>query len=207
VDAFVNYSTPLYKPFNPTAAKDSIDWTTYTGLWANVPYHTTGASGDYLATDVANQPSALKGDICRFLSHQPDIPDGDWVMPTLADFNTIVTNTNTNNAWIGTAPSSGTYWHKVGDSWSAKASNSTAGTYHEWDWGASYCENGTVFPASGRRLGGNGALNDIGTGGYYWSSSLYDASLAYSLGIGSDGVGINYLARELGFPVRCVLAH
>ena len=63
--------------------------------------------------------------------------------------------------------------------------------------------NSIFFPASGRRYGTS--LDNRGTGGYYWSASLYSQTDGYSLYFNSSGVnpadGYN---RFRGFSVRAV---
>jgi hypothetical protein len=61
-----------------------------------------------------------------------------------------------------------------------------------------------IFPAAGYRNGGS--LLDVGLGGYYWGSSVYYASYAYSLFFYSGSVcpSNHDIARSSGFPVRCV---
>lgn len=56
--------------------------------------------------------------------------------------------------------------------------------------------NGYVF---------NGSLDDAGSNGYYWSSTAYSASNAYSLGFNSSSVNpSSNRVRYYGFSVRCV---
>ena len=63
----------------------------------------------------------------------------------------------------------------------------------------------TLFlPAAGNRNNANGALNNVGTNGNYWSSTT-SSSLAYNLNFNSTLVSPaiqNY--RGNGFSVRCV---
>ena len=63
--------------------------------------------------------------------------------------------------------------------------------------------NSIFFPASGRRYGTS--LSDRGTGGYYWSASLYSQTNGFYLNFNSSGVGPadNY-GRFRGFSVRAV---
>ena len=62
-----------------------------------------------------------------------------------------------------------------------------------------------VFPAAGKRNGNSGALDYIGSYGYYWSSVPVTAKYGYHLYFGSGNALINYDIRSLGFPVRAVL--
>jgi hypothetical protein len=62
---------------------------------------------------------------------------------------------------------------------------------------------GVIFPAAGLRLGGS--LYDVGVVGYYWSSSVFDATSAYYLYFNLDSVSPDdNIYRPRGFPVRCV---
>ena len=63
--------------------------------------------------------------------------------------------------------------------------------------------NSIFFPASGYRNGTS--LHDRGTGGYYWSASLYSQTRGYYLDFNSSGVHPAYYNyRFLGFSVRAV---
>ena len=63
--------------------------------------------------------------------------------------------------------------------------------------------NSIFFPASGFRDGT--ALNGRGSGGYYWSASLYSQTHGYDLYFNSGGVNPAYYDyRFLGFSVRAV---
>jgi len=62
-----------------------------------------------------------------------------------------------------------------------------------------------VFPAAGYRNGSSGALGNIRSGGYYWSSVPNSATYGYSLDFYSSSANINYNYRSNGFPVRAVL--
>ena len=63
--------------------------------------------------------------------------------------------------------------------------------------------NSIFFPASGNRYGTG--LGSRGSGGYYWSASLYSSAYGYNLNFHSGGVyPANYYDRFLGFSVRAV---
>ena len=63
--------------------------------------------------------------------------------------------------------------------------------------------NSIFFPASGHRYGTG--LYNRGSGGYYWSASLYSAAGGYRLHFDSDGVyPANVNDRFFGFSVRAV---
>ena len=52
---------------------------------------------------------------------------------------------------------------------------------------------------------GSGSVYNQDVYGYYWSSSVVDASRAYFLGLNSSGVNpTNYIVKSRGFSIRCV---
>jgi hypothetical protein len=168
-----------------------------------IPYVNTGSIP--LGTTSA---AAFKGDICRYLSGQPGIPDGDWVMPTLADFYSA-----SRSNWTGIVPNS-TYWYRQPQSggFLIPADNALTaaypdGAYHGWNWGASYSQNGTVLPASGYRNFNDGTLGNTGNIGRYWSSRVSNASFATYLDFFSSNVHTDSANRGFCFSVRCVLQH
>lgn len=61
------------------------------------------------------------------------------------------------------------------------------------------------YPASGNRYSYSGGLNNVGSYGYYWSSSPNSTAYGYSLYFYSGGVNPSSSSnRASGFPVRCV---
>ena len=115
---------------------------------------------------------------------------GNWKMPTAEDFQELIDNTD---------PGDGA---------------------NEYDWIEDY--NGTginglllksktndntiFFPASG--YCGGSSLEDVGQGGYYWSSSLYssDSNDGQGLYFGSGVLEVDGDTRFGGLPVRGVLS-
>jgi uncharacterized protein (TIGR02145 family) len=59
------------------------------------------------------------------------------------------------------------------------------------------------FPMAGSRDSSSGSLGNVGTLGYYWSSSV-SATDSRQLRFNSSGAGIFTLNRALGFSVRCI---
>ena len=59
------------------------------------------------------------------------------------------------------------------------------------------------LPAAGIRNNNNGSLNNVGTNGYYWSSTISGTS-AYDLYFNSDDYNTNNPNRANGLSVRCV---
>ena len=62
--------------------------------------------------------------------------------------------------------------------------------------------NQLFLPASGYRWGDE--LNEVGSYGYYWSSTLCGGHIAWSFFIGSKRCGMNYDHRSDGLSVRAV---
>lgn len=79
-----------------------------------------------------------------------------------------------------------------------------------WKWENSSATNSTIdltFPASGYRIYYGGSLNNVGTLGYYWSSSPNGDNNGYYLGFNSSLVFPSFGgSRAFGLPVRCVQA-
>ena len=89
-----------------------------------------------------------------------------------------------------------------------KFSGTIGNTYDATDWATAEINDGLVFlPAAGCRDGFDGStiISDVGSNGFYWSSTPIVSSNAYSLYFYSDDVGpaINY-TRNFAFAVRLV---
>ncbi|MCL2040433.1 MAG: fibrobacter succinogenes major paralogous domain-containing protein [Bacteroidales bacterium] len=66
-------------------------------------------------------------------------------------------------------------------------------------------KNSLFLPASGSRGYSNGALDVVGTVGYYWSSNAYYASHAYSLNVYRIVVTVNSnRGKSFGVSIRCI---
>ena len=64
--------------------------------------------------------------------------------------------------------------------------------------------NSIFLPAAGYRSDSDGTLSRVGTYGYYWSGTEYNASNAWTLGFSSSGVSRSYNRKALGFSFRPV---
>ncbi len=84
-------------------------------------------------------------------------------------------------------------------------------TESEWDaerqsWGSNNSAGAFAsplkLPVAGYRSSSNGSLNDVGSGGYYWSSTVSGTN-ARSLDFGSSSANMYSIIRALGYSVRC----
>jgi hypothetical protein len=218
-----NTGTPIYVydgtlgwiRTNLATAQNAYLWNTQQFSLGNnfdyIPAVTSGTAAsvaNYLASSGVHDPSTYKGDICKYLTDQNNgVPPGNWVMPTIADFGSAI-----RTAWTGTAPSNVAYWYRVPQSGGFTIDNTQTGTnfdgtYHGWDWGASYYGSDTVFPASGMRNYSTGSLGFTGYSGTYWSSSAADGTSAQHWRFETGNVSMPNTYRGYPFPVRCVLQH
>ena len=75
-----------------------------------------------------------------------------------------------------------------------------------WGWSSDWTNFWIALklPFNGYRYFSNAGVGNQGTRGYYWSSSRYDASNAYSLSLSSTSLNPqNNNSRAFGFAVRC----
>ena len=110
---------------------------------------------------------------------------GNWRMPTSAEFQTLDSLVNT--AWTTDYQGTGV----AGLVCTAKADSSKV----------------LFFPAAGRC--NDGSVGNVGSGGYYWSSSLHTSNrtIAYDLFFSSGYMDwVDYNNRNGGYAVRGVLA-
>jgi uncharacterized protein (TIGR02145 family) len=190
-----------YYPTNP-GVDDT--WTTDAALYndyADIPYASSDAAGPYARdhaylTEITNHPdtvAASKGDICVYLTNIGAAPAGKrWRMPTseefkeLADYDRVPVDPAVNFAAVSNQTADGNT--KITNGWKRKDLNRP------------------YFPASGYRDGSTGALANVGTSGYYWSSS--PASDVNGFDLYFNGATVNPAgngSRTRGFAVRCVV--
>jgi hypothetical protein len=200
-------------------------WATSHFIWnnANIPslYETdiqnnTGVSVDYFAYNTPDYTNK-KGDICRYLSHI-DAVSGEYRMPTLNELqygnsdSSNPTISYSSGNWTSSTPLVNGYWTRIGttsptNNWADISSTSTnaEGKYTGLVSGGNYSGYAT-FPASGYRTGVNGELYEVGSSGYYWSSSaVIGTNSSHFLYLSSSLLNTQAYVRHRGYSVRCVL--
>ena len=147
---------------SPLAAGDFFQW------GAKAAYG-SGMSGDECIYDDVDQLST-DNDIAYYLTY------GEWHMPSQAQFEALISPTNTTTTWVTIE--------------SAKGRLITSKV------------NGIslFFIAAGGYV--DGSLNDEGVWGHYWSTTPDDASNANDLLFSNWLIGTNKDLRELGMSVR-----
>ena len=149
--------------------------------WAKAPFN--GGNTDYNA-DAFNQ---VKDTVCPngILAKEYDtasrIMGGDWRMPTDADFQELLDNTDK-------------LWTTINGVNGYKFTSIKEG----------YQNNSIFIPAAGSC--GGGSVSGVGDGGNVWSSSLYTSSPydAWYLSFSSGGCNMNRSSRCNGQSVRGV---
>ena len=68
---------------------------------------------------------------------------------------------------------------------------------------ASAASSVLALPAAGYRSRSNGTLNDVGSSGLYWSSTVSGTGARY-LGFSSSAASMGSINRANGFSVRCI---
>ena len=116
------------------------------------------------------------------------------------------------NGWVsmfsGDGSGSATGSTTVNFQWGVDATRGTGRTYFPLGYLAdrdSPNPQTAFFPASGYRSNSSGAVCNVGSNGYFWSSSPLSVTNGYYLLFNSSSVTpSNYSNRCYGFPVRCV---
>ena len=202
--AYTNYTTEenndkgllIYKSFsitfNPEASSAftaSFDWKETGGSFNKnykAPYYEGSAYTEYKAKGAG---LANKDDAARILWQ------GTWRMPRSAEFKAL--RDATYWKWDDTDKGYYVYAPQSGDAGKKNSDNGVTGTYNK---SAALL----FFPAAG--LGTSTSLNNAGTNGYYWSSTVEPSPYAFYLIISSKNVNPqgsdNY--RYIGFSVRPV---
>ena len=138
---------------------------------------------------------------------------------------------NVNNVWVDLGLPSGTKWKNANEVNAADtvynfytydealaAFGSALPTKEQWEelknncqwtWNGSGCTvtgpNGhsIVLPAAGYR-DCNGRVGNVGSDGYYWSTTPNGSDYAWRFGFNSGGAGMGYYDRSFGGSVRLV---
>jgi hypothetical protein len=171
-NAFYPEQTPIYVPIlDPGKNYKPGRWIKTTvaeafgngATYADIPYvdrksTSSDAANSYLTDDYTGndvsggyEPSARKGDICKYLTGLPHTPDGVWRMPTSQDLRDVIGNGGIMTPLIGAkwldVTASDSFGYPGGDYLSTVAP------------GVSYGGGVTMLPANGGRdASDNGAL-------------------------------------------------
>ena len=105
---------------------------------------------------------------------------GNWRMPTQAEYQELLDNCDV--TWVSNYKGKG----GAGRLFTSKVNG-----------------NSVFFPAAGRCSGSS--VDDVGSDGYYWSSSWDSSSFAWSLRFYSGGQSLGVSSRDFGFSVRGVI--
>lgn len=155
------------------------DWTNMAKIWQ-------GTTGTLPQPNPGTIGTKGIGDPCLYYL------GSNWRLPTQAEC----------NALFGQIPAfSGSFtWGDTVPGWVK------SGAFTATDYGyAKHTKTGMQIPASGHRTSSIGALNYIGTYGYFASSSPYDDSFVYCFRFNETEIFPSYKSfRSNGFPVRCV---
>jgi hypothetical protein len=194
--------------------------------WGRIPYgdatgYSTGRDESPLTDASQALYSSYKGDICRFLTEKGVSGlKKSWVMPKSELFGGVENDYYSFDVEGKTVDPalSGVTYSKEEPGWSSSnpPSFTIPSAAAEGEDGRGYtaaalvtfttaANESATFPASGYRNVDDGALNDVGGNGVYWSSSVSGASYAYDLYFYSSNVSpASYDDRAWGLSVRCV---
>lgn len=171
--------------------KDVSDKSIYLD-YSNCPYHTGSAESTGWTKYVPSKKSSYWSGV-----GYPDNKDvlypsddvarqewgGSWRMPTIEEWDQL--RNSKNCSWT---------WMTIGDINGFKVQSKKEG----------YTDNWIFLPAAGHR--GPDGIYDVGSYGYYWSSSLFDDPCwARSLSFNMIYPSRIYVRRYYGLPVRPVL--
>jgi len=194
--------TPTYNSSSPSASTWDVGSATFTGI----PYFTdnvsdggqTNAFINNAAQNTDANYSALKGDICKYLS-KTGVVSGNWRMPTAKEYNVGGVPDATSVSWTTTSIP----WARFG---TFATNTATPDGQTLIPSGGTYVSNGCTsnFPVPGIRYT-DGALGVTGQFGNYWTSSASASSNAYTLYFDESYLyPANIRSRQYAFVVRCV---
>ena len=179
-----------YNPASPAPSYEYIDLGLPSGTkWATMNvgassetdygnYYQYGkGAGQYAATSGESIYASTENPLAASADTAVQVWGGDWHMPTDTQFNELMANT--------------TYeWATINGVNGGKFT-ATNGNY-------------VFFPAAGNW--DNGSQTDVGTWGYYWTSTpTYNASQAGILYLGDGDMNVSFSDRSYGFSVRPVM--
>ncbi|WP_139125846.1 fibrobacter succinogenes major paralogous domain-containing protein, partial [Arcticibacter eurypsychrophilus] len=139
-----------------------------------------------------------------------------WQFNRAQGYKPVGTSYIPDNAWTdwNTSISENTGWAVASDPCTLLLSTGwRIPTYTEWNnadappqnWGSAADAYASVLKLhlAGILLSTDGSLSSRGTSGSYWSSSYYNAGLAYALDL-NGGSGMGVPNKVFGFPLRCI---
>ncbi len=169
---------------NLTGTYARADWGVYNaisnggnqpGMWRTMTYD----EWDYLIT--TRSASTVGGTAnARYAKATVNGTSGVIIFPDTFTLPTGMTVTNVNN-------SSGAY---------------TSNTYTSSQWGQLEAAGCIFLPAAGYRYGTE--VDNVGTNGYYWSSTCYGESTVYYMHFNDDDISVSNYIRHRGRSVRLV---
>lgn len=209
---YVTY-TPAYNSGAPASSTWSEGNRTFASIThlMGAPIPNGGPDNTYL-NDVDRNTDAMyqsfNGDICQYLAKTGAV-EGDWRMPVSSEFNPANVAMDVQVNWgASSAP-----WTRFGPPAYTLSGNAKNGTT-QVTWGAFYqfAASTSRFAASGYRQR-DGVLNNLGIGGYYWSSSasaeapappITDINVLYFYFGGQRVTPYASFNHSNGYPIRCV---
>ncbi|MDR1884588.1 MAG: hypothetical protein LBR26_17710, partial [Prevotella sp.] len=185
----VNNSGCTYVP-DPASA---TGWSVDTGLdWNNIPYADGDFGGFFFNSALygIHEPSAGKGDICRYITEANGgaLHGRKWRMPVNSEFAGWKNSSGSFDDVSGMVDSADGTW--------VNSANDNPG------WTLEHNGKEAFFPASGVYAG---MLTVVGPNGIYWMSNAY-YSYSYYLIFFSYEIRVDevYNMRAFSFSVRCV---
>lgn len=150
--------------------------------WGNTQGHTSGEGYDFNVEDYEGTPGASLNENLPLANDAAHIyMGGSWRMPTTEEFQELFNSSYTTHEWVTDYKGSGMNGYLV----TSKANG-----------------NKLFFPAAGHFDEG---FKHYGSGGYYWSSSIDDETLAYSIYFDNENVNSDSESgRFNGLSVRAV---
>ena len=149
--------------------------------WSTAPFNGGAPEADENSFNLVKDTACPNGILAKGYDAAARIMGGDWRMPTQAEFEELLSNTN--NAWVNNFKGTGV------NGWKFTGRNG----------------NSIFIPAAGNRSGSE--FNTQGSEGTVWSSSLPNVFYAWFLRLNSKGCYTDhyFMMRRTGMTVRGVL--